>query len=277
MAMAELAYQESLKQAGLGKDQAAIYEALVKMGPSPASDIALSAGIGRPLAYKVLDDLAALGLVDEKKEPKKVARFYPAHPLKLKEVVEKRLALAQGAQTALDGVLGRLTSDFNLVSGKPGVRFFEGLQGVKAVLDDSLTAREAILSYADIPAVEEYIADLNREYVRSREKMNVGKHIICADTDSNRFFFEGFKPTLTQIKLVALPQDPFKTIMQIYDGKISYFTLGGEHLIGIIIADQNLYKMHKILFENLWNSPLAKTPYPTEGTKKARKTETSSA
>jgi len=55
--MADLAYQESLKQAGLGKDQAAIYEALVKMGPSPASDIAFSAGIGRPLAYKVLDEL----------------------------------------------------------------------------------------------------------------------------------------------------------------------------------------------------------------------------
>ncbi|MBI2612198.1 hypothetical protein HYW59_00060 [Candidatus Kaiserbacteria bacterium] len=253
----ELTYQQSLVQSGLEKNQALIYEALVKNGSLPASSAARLAGLGRPLTYNVLDELIAIGLVEEKKESGKVARFYPAHPLKLKEIIEKRLEAAQGARTALEGVLGKLTSDFNLVSGKPGVRFFEGLDGVKAVLDDSLTAKETILSYADVLAVEKYIAELNREYVRSRERLDVKKNLICADTEMNRTFFRDFKPTLTQIKLVDMPPAPFKTIMQIYDGKISYFTLGAETLIGIIVADSNLYMMHKMLFEKLWESPLA--------------------
>src|SRR4051812_9749020 len=117
--MAELNYQESLRQAGLAKDQAAIYEALVKRGPSPASDIALSAGLGRPLAYKVLDELIEIGLVEKKDEPKKVAKFIPVHPLKLKEIADKRLDSAQNAKTALEGTLSKLISDFNLQSGKP--------------------------------------------------------------------------------------------------------------------------------------------------------------
>ena len=53
--MAEVAYQQSLTQAGLEKNQALVYEALVKNGALPASSIARLAGLGRPLAYNVLD------------------------------------------------------------------------------------------------------------------------------------------------------------------------------------------------------------------------------
>ena len=86
--MAELAYRESLVKAGLDKSQASIYEAMVKIGPSPASDIARAAGIGRPLSYKVLEELIALGLAEKKEKPGKVAptmsRFAPSF------VAEKR-------------------------------------------------------------------------------------------------------------------------------------------------------------------------------------------
>ena len=106
----ELAYREALTQTGLTKDQSAVYETLVKKGALPASDAAFAAGISRPLAYKILDELLETGLV-EKDESRKVARFTPAHPLKLKEVVEKRLAQAQNAQTALTRVKDLVQND----------------------------------------------------------------------------------------------------------------------------------------------------------------------
>ena len=41
--------------------------------------------------------------------------------------------------------------------------------------------------------------------------------------------------------------------MQIYDGKISYISLSEGQMIGTIIEDQAIYKMHKALFDFTWS------------------------
>lgn len=257
----ELTHQQTLIQTGLEKNQAAVYEALIKNGPLPASDAARSAGLGRPLAYKVLDELVSLGLV-EKQDEYKVARFAPAHPLKLKEVIEKRLEQAQGARVALDGVLGKLTSDFNLRSGKPGVRFFEGKDGIRECINDALTSKTEIYSYVDIEEIEKQIPDISREFAKQRQKLGLKKKNIGIDTPENRREIEGYYTDVTEERLIPWPTKEFGTVMQIYDGKISYFTLG-EQMVGIIIADPRIYEMHRSLFEFTWNDPRTYIPNST--------------
>ncbi len=262
--MAELAYRESLVKAGLDKSQASIYEAMVKIGPSPASDIARAAGIGRPLSYKVLEELIALGLAEKKEKPGKVARFSAAHPLKLKEIVEKRLEKASGARTALEGVIGRLTSDFNLQSGKPGVRFFEGPGGIRECISDALTSKTDIYSYVDIAAIEKHIPDISREFAKARQKLGLKKKNIGIDTPENRAEIEGYYTDVTEERLIPWSTAEFGTVMQIYDSKISYMTLG-EQMIGVIVADPHIYEMHKSLFEFTWNDPRAYAPQASAG------------
>jgi len=260
--MTEVAYQQSLTQSGLEKNQALVYEALIKNGALPASSIARLAGLGRPLAYNVLDELITLGLV-EKQEEHKVARFAPAHPLKLKDVIEGRLEAAQGARTALEGVLGKLTSDFNLQSGKPGTRFFEGKDGIRECINDALTSKTEIYSYVDISAVEKVIPDISRDFAKARQKLGLKKKNIGVDTLENRQEIEGYYPEVTEERLVPWPKEKFGTVMQIYDGKVSYFTLE-EPMVGVIIADPHIYEMHRSLFEFTWNDPRAYVPKRTQ-------------
>jgi sugar-specific transcriptional regulator TrmB len=59
-------YEQSLLQIGLTKDQAVVYETLVKKGPSPASRIARKTPFSRPLVYKILGELVEMELVDKK-------------------------------------------------------------------------------------------------------------------------------------------------------------------------------------------------------------------
>lgn len=269
----ELTYQQSLMQTGFTKDQAAVYEALAKAGPSIASDTAHAAGLGRPLTYKVLDELAGIGLVEKKDEPGKVARFIPAHPLKLKEVVEKRLEAAKGAGIALDGILGSLTSDFNLQSGKPGVRFFEGRDGIAECLNDALTSKTEIYSYVDIAEVEREIPDISREFAKRRQKLGLKKKNIGVDTPQNRAEIEGYYTDVTEERLIPWRAEKFGTVMQIYDGKVSYFTLG-EQKVGVIIADPHIYEMHRSLFEFNWNSGFAYTPNKPQAASDARSNST---
>jgi len=243
-----------LVQAGLTPEQASLYEVLVKNGPLYASGASRKANISRPLGYKVLGELVAANLVEKKDEPGKVAVFSAVHPLKLKEFSEKRVENLKSASKALDGTLGSLISDFNLVSGKPGVRFFEGIEGVKAVLEDSLTAQDEILTYADIESIEKHISTINREYVKTREKFGIKKKGIAFDTPFTRNFLKGYAPSVTEMKLIKSDEKPFHTVMQIYDGKVSYITLSEENLIGVIIADKNIYEMHRDLFLYTWRS-----------------------
>ena len=258
-------YADSLSRIGLDKNQAAIYEALIKNGSLPARNIALKSGVSRQLSYKILDELEEMGLVEKRDEPKKVAVFEPVHPLILQTILEKRLETAQSAKTALESVLQRLTSDFNLTSGKPGIRFFEGKGGVRECLNDALTSKTEIYSYVDIDAVEREIPDISRDFAKARQKIGLKKKNIGIDTPGNRAEIEGYYADVTEERLIPWPTNTFGTVMQIYDGKVSYFTLG-EHMVGIIIADPHIFQMHWSLFEFTWNHPHVYIPHAASRT-----------
>jgi HTH-type transcriptional regulator, sugar sensing transcriptional regulator len=247
-------YLPTLIASGLEPDQALVYEALLKLGPQKASKIAQKTPLKRGLTYKILDELVSAGLVTKVEPPKKVAIFEPSHPLKLKDLAEQKANKLKTAQLALDGIMGQLSSDFNLVSGKPGVQFYEGKDGVKKVLEDSLTCKNEIYSYADIESIDRYIPEINKDYVAKRERLKIKKRGIVLDTPFNRRFLTNYHKNITDTKLIKLDKPPFQTVMQIYDSKTSYITLAEKRMIGVIISDPHIYQMHKYLFEYLWSS-----------------------
>ena len=133
-----------LIQSGLTPHQAALYECLARRGEQTASRASFLAGVPRTLGYKVLSELQGLGLVSKREVPGKVARFGAAHPLKLKELAERRLNDAKEATLALDSSLATLISDFNTVADAPGVRILEGVEGYKELLADQISENKAI-------------------------------------------------------------------------------------------------------------------------------------
>lgn len=260
-----MTYEQHLGQAGLTPHQAALYEAFIKRGAMPASQAAREANVPRTLAYAVLKQLEILGLLEKREAGGKVAVFAAAHPLKLQERAEENKKRSETALIALSGAMPELLSAYNLSIGKPGVRFFEGMLGMKQVLDDSLTAKEMILTYADLASIRKYIPEVNAQYVRERERRGVAKRGLVPDTPENRSFvggYEGDFAKVTDTKFIPCEQAPFKTIMQIYDNKVSYLALGEENLMGVILEDPRIYQMHKTLFEHLWSV----TPPPSDPT-----------
>ncbi|MDO8591295.1 MAG: helix-turn-helix domain-containing protein [bacterium] len=248
-------YKEELIKTGLNANQALIYELLIKNGSMRASRLSRLAGssLSRPMIYALLNELVDVGLVEKEEQRGEVARFIPAHPSKLQGFAEKQQEKAAAAMAAAGSVIPKITSDYNLTTGKPGVRFFEGDTGIKAVLDDSLTAKSEIYTYADLESIEKYIPKINEEYVRERELKNIKKRGIVLDTAFNRKFLEGYHQKITDAKLIKYEAAPFQSVMQIYDNKVSYLTLGDKQKIGVIIEDPHIYAMHKYLFEYLWN------------------------
>jgi sugar-specific transcriptional regulator TrmB len=243
-------YEDLLIKTGLTKDQAKIYEVLLKSGVMPASKASLEAGLKRGLGYKVIEQLVLLGLVE--KIDKKVALFAPCHPSKLKEFIQKKGDEIRNIEASLSGSIGSMVSDYNLNSGKPNIQFFEGEEGIRKVLEDSLYSKEEILSYADITSVQKYLPKVNEWYVAQREKKGVLKKVIMPDLPESRSMLSSYHTTITKSRLINLDALPFKSVMQIYDGKVSYVTLSEDQMIGVIIEDQAIYEMQKALFNFTW-------------------------
>ncbi len=258
-------YEKFLGELGLNTEQSLVYESLLKNGLMPARIVAQKSGIKRSLTYKILEQLISLGLVEKRDNIGKITFFFfPAHPGKLREFLQKREEAIKTAEASLSGIMGRMVSDFNLLSGKPNVQFHEGPEGMKKVLEDSLTAESEIYSYSDVISVQKYIPDLNTEYMAKRTKFDVKKKILFFDSPEARKLLPAiYKPDITEYKFISFKTQPPHTVMQIYDNKVSYITLGKDQMIGLIIEDANIYSLHKYLFENQWGISPEITPDTT--------------
>lgn len=248
-------YEQVLSRTGLTNDQALIYEALLTHGTLPASKVSAFVGLKRGLTYKVLGELVELKLVEKREDEGEVAKFEAAHPLRLKDLIETKSREAGDAGRMLHGVLPRLISEFNLVSGTPGIQFFEGENGVKQVSEDSLAIPkgETIYSYIDNEAVNKYIAKINEAYVKKRERLGIKKKMITIDSPYIRERVRKFNREITEVRVIS-GKYPFSTVMQIYDDKVSYLVLDDNKKIGIIIDDAAVARMHKALFEYMWTT-----------------------
>lgn len=256
--MIQLEYTKEITDTGLSKEQSVVYEVLLKLGESPASAVAKAIPNGttlsRPLIYKVLEELIGLDLASKSDEAGKIAKFTPKHPVAITKVIDKQKERIEHTKKQFLTTSGKLSSLFNLSVGKPGVQFYEGEDGVWEVLMDSLTATEEILAYSDLDAIAKYIPALNAEYATMREDMGVKKRALVIDSPHARAFLKSYNPEVTTQKLIKADDNTLalQTTMQIYNNKVSYITLTGEYLMGIIITDQNIANTHKYLFESLW-------------------------
>jgi sugar-specific transcriptional regulator TrmB len=247
----------SLEQAGLEPNEAIIYEVLVVNGPLPAGKICQKTPLKRGLVYKVLESLVAAGLVIKHDEPGKVAVFEPAHPVKLQELAEHKEKEAKQAQTALASVLPQLTSTFNLAVGKPGVQFFEGMDGIKQVIQDTLQATGEVLQYLDLDELETRFAKESAFYTQRRQNLKITKRLLVRDTPLARTTNLS-SDKLTQARFLRSEQ-PLDALAYIYDEKVAYITLDPERLIGIIINDARLANLNRFVFNSLWDASIART------------------
>ncbi|MES2087948.1 MAG: helix-turn-helix domain-containing protein [Patescibacteria group bacterium] len=250
--MENIQYEKFLGELGLNKEQSLVYESLLKNGLMPARVVAQKSGVKRSLAYKILEQLIVFGLVEKRDNVGKITLFFPTHPGKLRDLLQKREEAIKTAEASLGGIMGKMVSDFNLLSGKPNVQFYEGMDGMKKVLEDSLTAQSEIYAYSDIISIEKYISEINKDYVAKRRKFNTKKKGLIFDSPEARKLLQNYNPDITENKFIAFPTAPSHTIMQIYDNKVSYITLTENQKIGVIIEDSRIAALHRNLFEYQW-------------------------
>ena len=249
--------QKKVSKLGLNDNQSMVYLSLLKNGMSKAGRIPGYTGLKRGLCYKTLDQLVELGFVKKHGENTKITFYSPLSPDKLYDHISMEKKRVYELENDFNDISGILKSQFNILSGKTNVRYFEGEKEVEEMLNDSLETQGAMYTYGDVDMIEQNYKDLNNRHSEKRKLNNIMKKILLTKSKlALKILKQSKNDPLTEIRIIDKDYAPVKSVIEIYDNKISYITISKIGMSGILIEDKQIAQMHKFLFEALWEKSL---------------------
>lgn len=178
---------ELLQKIGLSEDEGKAYQFLLGQRDATAGEVIKNTGLKRGTSYNVLKSLATKNLIKENTTAK-VVRFSVNHPIEIQARLDEQAQALLEQKNTLAAILPGLVSQYNLTQGKPNIRFYEGIDGIKKIYDDILTVgenfytvrrgRKLIIELEE----EKQIKALTEEFIKKRiaRKMQV---LILTPTD----------------------------------------------------------------------------------------------
>lgn len=150
--MKNLAFSSILQSIGLNEGESCIYELLLENGRMAGKDLTEKSGIGRGNVYNVLKLLLQKGLVLEISGKKTV--YQPVDPNVLRSLLQRKLEQSKELEASFDASLRGMESVYKRTTGRPTIQVFEGWDGVKKALYDSLESKTEILTYLDVSSMK---------------------------------------------------------------------------------------------------------------------------
>lgn len=242
--------EQALIDFGLTGKRAQVYLSLLQVGQSPVQHIARAAGVKRTTAYSILQLLEEEGLVSRTVVGKKHF-FVPEDPEKMRILLENKTA-------SLEHALPELRSLYNVLPSKPRVRYYEGIEGIKAIFDDTLvSAPREILAYSSLDDLTHLLGTYMRQYTKQKTALGIPLRGIVLDTPGARRYIPTHyagapEHTIPQVQFVPKQKFPFQNEINIYGNKLAIMSLKKEELVGVIIESQVVADTQRAIFELAW-------------------------
>ncbi len=243
-------YQEILLKLGLNANEAHIYELLLTKGRTKARDLLTDSGLGRGNLYNVLTGLVARGLATVTEGKQQI--YEAAEPSKLSGLVDDQKRQTDRLAQEFQGELPKLLSTFNLTTGKPTVRIFEGLSGFEESLAETLLSKEEILAYIDTNVITDAVAEADTRYVHTRIKQQVSKRIIVSDNEASHKYIGQLPVPFTTTAFISNFPDKFGISVQIYGDNVLFLSIDNKKILSVIIHDKRIAAFHRQMFEYHW-------------------------
>jgi sugar-specific transcriptional regulator TrmB len=243
--------QSLLKNYGLSDKEIAVYTALIELGPSPVRALSQKSKVNRGTTYDILRSLMDQGLVSYYNTD--THQYFTAEsPEKLiAGLAEKRRELGYLQQEIADN-LPELKSMFEREGGRPQVRLYEGLKGIRQILEDVLTTMSAsdekqYFVYSSLSLrddVHEAMPDFSKKRVKLGIKVQtiaLGKGGDTAGLDERKW-------------LSSETRESRATYDLLYGGKVAHISLDDYGKpVGVVIDNQGVYETQTMVFQALWD------------------------
>lgn len=246
-------YEKILKDSGLKDKESQLYGILLEKGASPASEIIKSSKLKKGIVYKTLYDLEAKKLISQYTENKKLY-FKPEHPFRLAELADAQLKASQNQHLTLETYLPQLVSAFKTTGNQPGVKIYEGIEGIKEVYNDTLKEKATISAILQTSEVEPKIYSwLTRHYAKKRTELGIWANVIVAQDSKSKDYIRKNEKEHRETRSVPKERFPIGIEVDIYGDKVAFINFKkGQDLIGIIIHNPLIANTMRALFSLSW-------------------------
>jgi sugar-specific transcriptional regulator TrmB len=241
--------------------EAEVFLANFELGPAAASAIAKKASSNRVTVYEVLKRLSKKGLIKIRAKQNTKVKYFEAQSM---DVVEQILTENKGLLDEAIKDLREITPDINsLFSGKqdkPEVLFFQGTEGVKNVLMDTLKQRpKEIISFSSADSLE---SGFNKKFLQGywdkRTTLKIPSRGIMPRTKVAlaNFTNEKNQKELRQVKFIPCEYYSFSDEIDIYGDNVCIISFEKDNEHAVIIRSKNIAEGIRSIYKLLWFSSL---------------------
>lgn len=235
-----------LQNLGLDNKEAKIYLALLELGSGTVQEVAKKSGVKRTNIYNFIGPLKEKNIISEVIENEKII-LIPENPSILVKRAEKNF---QEINTALPELMGI----FNTPGGKPKVRYYEGVEGLRKGWDDLLetqTKGAKVYAFSDYEKMfDQFPADWLWYVPETRVKKGIFFYCVAKDGPHGKKIKTKDKKQMRETKLFKDLQ--LDTEINIYDNKVLLMSFRRPYT-AIIIEDRAIAMSMKSIWQGWWD------------------------
>ena len=238
-----------LLEIGFSPKEADVYLAILVLGRGTASKIAREAHILRTTVYEILSSLFNKGLVTlSGREPKQ--EYVAESPDRLQEYITGQLEQKHKDLQQTKSILIPQLKSIHNVNNRPKVMFYEGIEGMEKVYEDTLTSRGPIRAYASVENMHTGLPGYFPEYYKRRAGKGIAIRAIVPKTEASLERKSLDSEEMRETALVSREAFDFSPEINIYDNKI--MIASWKEKLGIIIESHEIADAMKKIYELAW-------------------------
>jgi len=250
--------KQLLREIGLNDLQAKAYITLIKNGPTAPANLAHIIGTTRPNAYSVLEKLTSLGLIRKVTGSKK-ALYRAENPIALEQMAASQRTQALEHEKRVKDSLPTLLNFFYTYSEQPGIRFFQGREGIREIYLDQVRTSKPIYLIRTSRDIDFFGFEFMHEIRNLARKHKISRHAITPDSsEAPRNWRESDAKMLLTRTWVKGDSYTAPVEWSVYGDKVSVISFG-EEAIGMIIASpqiaESVRQLYAILDKGLRADP----------------------
>ncbi len=230
---------------GLSEREAVVYVASLELGPTGILEISRKTGINRPMVYQTVEALKQRGLIEVQLLGLK-QKFVAANPDQFESIIRDR-------KKVFDDTLPELLALYNLKGSKSQIKYYEGLEGIKTVYDDTLRELRTGDPYYIIARQENWekleFAWLEK-FIERRARKQLDTRIIFEESERGKLNKKMEQAWNQKVRLTAHPLDA-KIIVTPQRYVVHDFS---PPLVTIVIENKNIIQTQLELFRYIWDT-----------------------
>lgn len=240
---------ELLKKLGFSAKECRVYIASFKLGPQPASVIARKLKMNRVTIYIILKNFVSRGFA--KMIVKGGVQFFSViSPRELANYTETKSEEWKALSNEFLKNIPKFLQYNQYSQALPKVSFYEGIEGIKEVYNNTLSGGHEILGFLTVERIPKELKDYFKNvYIPKRVKKKIKCRMILSDSRRAQRYTKSDRKYLRKTYILPKKHMPFETEISIY-GKdcvaIIAFTRTDSN--AVVIQNKRVYNTCKSIF-----------------------------